>query len=181
MSRILNVILPLCATYIIACDDKEGVDTEGDDTALHESDASLPQSGDWSVLTSGWSNDNCNAEEALTGVALVSFAAVDESSFIMTLFETGEIRIGNSVTCTHTGDDVFACEDLFHDVPIDGMDATVNMVGMPIVTLNSETSAAGQGDLTIDCTGADCSMLAGGMPFTEFPCTTTNNWTAAPE
>ena len=181
MSRLLNVILPLCATHIIACGDKEGVDTEGEDTALHESNALLPQSGDWSILTSGWNNDNCNADEALTGVALVSFAAVDESSFIMTLFEEGEIRIGNSVTCTHAGDDVFACEDLFHDVPIAGMDATVNMVGIPTVTLNSENSAAGQGDLTIDCTGADCSMLVGGMPFTEFPCTTTNNWTAAPE
>jgi hypothetical protein len=168
---------------ITACDGEGAEDTDTD-TDTEESTALqphlLPQSGDWTVLTSGWSNDDCNADEALTDITAVTFSDVMESSFTLTMYE-GDIRLGNSVTCTHTGEDTFACDDFIHEVPIDGIDATVNMVGIPSIVLNSETDAAGQGDLSVDCTGTDCAMIAGGMPFTAFPCTTTNNWTAGPE
>lgn len=181
MSKLLKILMAMSILQVTGCgndklDETGEVSTDGQDT-----EALQPQSGDWTVVTNGWSNDNCNAEEALTDVVLVTFSDVSESSFSLTLYEEGDIRIGNTTTCTHAGNDVFACEDFFNDVPIQGMDATVNMVGIPTITLNSETDAAGQGDLTIDCTGSDCGMLTGGMPFTGFPCTATNNWTAIPE
>jgi hypothetical protein len=168
----------LWVVFLAAC----GTDTvEEVDTDAQEVDTIQPQSGDWTVVTSGWSNDNCNATEALTDVVSVTFSDVVTPSFMLTLYEEGDIRLGNRFKCTHTEDDVFACDDFFNDVPIEGIDATVNMGGIPTVTLNSETDAAGRGDLTIDCTGTDCGLLTGGMPFSAFPCTTTNNWTAVPE
>ena len=166
---------------LLACGSDKGGDTGAEDAGEGETAALQPESGDWDVVTSGWSDDNCNAEAALTDVVTVTFSDVGDSSFAMTLYEAGLTRIGNTTTCTHSGDDVFACEDFFHDVAIDGIDATVNMVGIPAVTINSETDAAGQGDLTLDCTGTDCGMLEGGNPFTSFPCTVTNSWTATPQ
>jgi hypothetical protein len=169
--------MTLCLVHLAGCEAEVAEET---DTDVEEVPALQPQSGDWNVVTSGWSNDKCNAETALTDVESVTFSDVVDSSFTITLYEAGDIRIGSSATCTHSGDGVFPCEDFFNDVPIDGLDATVNMVGIPTVTLSSETEAAGQGDLTLDCTGTDCGMLTGGMPFTGFPCTATNNWTAVP-
>jgi len=174
MFRALKVLMAAGVMSLTACD----TDTkdEVDDT---DAQVSLqPEAGDWTVVTEGWNNDNCNAEEAFTDVVMITFSNVDESSFAVTLFEDGDVRVGNSFTCSHTEDDVFACEDFLNDVEIQGMDATVSIVGIPTVTLNSETDMAGQADATIDCTGAACSQLTGGMPFTGFPCTATYNWTA---
>ena len=174
MLRVLKVLTAVGVVSLTACD----TDTK-DEVGDTDAQVSLqPETGDWTVVTSGWNNDNCNAEEAFTDVVTVTFSNVDETSFTVTLFEEGDVRIGSSFTCTRTEDDVFACEDFLNDVEIQGMNATVNIVGVPTVTLNSETDAAGQGDLNVDCTGSDCSQITGGNPFTGFPCTTTNNWTA---
>jgi hypothetical protein len=180
MSRLLKVMMALGAMQVAACGSDKAGETGAVDEDSEESTSLKPQSGDWTVMTSGWNDDNCNAEEALTDIVTVTFSDIGESSFSLTLYEEGDIRVGNTTTCTHGGDNVFACDDFFHDVAIDGMDATINMVGIPTVTVNSETSTSGQGDLTLDCTGADCGFLTGGMPFTGFPCTATNNWTAVP-
>lgn len=185
MSRTLNVLLALCTLQLLACgadkDEETGAADGTDGTDGAPQPALQPKSGDWDIVTSGWSDDNCNAEAAFTDLVTVTFSEIDAFSFSMTLYEANLTRVGNTITCTHAGDDVFACEDFFNDVAISGIDATVNVVGIPTVTLNSTTSAAGQGDLTVDCTGTDCDMLTGGNPFTGFPCTATNNWTATPQ
>lgn len=173
--------MALCTLPLLACGAEKDDDTGAADGEDGEPAALQPESGDWDVVTSGWSDDNCNAEAAFTDVVTVTFSDVTESSFSLTLYEADLVRVGNTVSCTHGGDGVFACEDFLNDVAISGIDATVNIVGIPTVTLNSETNAAGQGDLTVDCSGPDCGMLTGGNPFTGFPCTATNNWTATPQ
>jgi hypothetical protein len=159
-------------------DDAGGDDAGGDDAG--DASAVQPQSGDWMILTTGWSDDQCNAAAVLSSITSVTFSDVTESTFTLTMYE-GDVRIGNSVSCSHTGDDVFGCDAFYHEiVPFSNLDATFIMDGIPTVTLSSETEAAGKGELTLDCTGTDCSTALSQTGLTSFPCSTTNNWTAVP-
>lgn len=132
------------------------------------------------ILTTGWSDDECNAAAVLTPITSITIADVAESSFTLTMYE-GDLRIGNSVSCVHTSDDVFDCEDFYHEiVPFSSLNATFIMDGIPTVTLSSETEAAGRGELTLDCAGTDCATARSQTGLSGFPCSTTINWTAVP-
>jgi hypothetical protein len=175
MSRIVWLAVGLCGLSVGGCGSTSEDEPE-DDVVV----AVQPQAGDWDIVTTGWTDDDCNAAEALTSPDSVTFSDVSESSFSMTLYE-GDLRIGDRVTCTHAGDDVYECEEFYHSLPFDGMDATVVMVGQPTVTLSSETAASGVGLLSVDCEGTACGMIPMQTPLTGFPCATTTNWTALPQ
>ena len=102
-------------------------------------------------------------------------------TFSVTFFD-GDVRIGESSSvCTHTSNDIYDCEEFIHGFSYDDIDASVSMVGIASITVTSETTISGIGDLTLTCTGSDCSYVAAATNTGELPCGTTTNWTATIE
>ena len=180
MNRLPLFFITLSSFSLVAC----GADTEETTTTTEETtvveQAIQPQSGEWTIVTTGWVDDECNAAKVLSDLTSVTFADVSETSFSLTLFEE-DVRLGDAFTCTHAGGDLFDCTDFYNElVPFPSFDATITVVGIPSVTLTSETDAAGRGEMTVDCTGEDCSTALPMTGLTSFPCETTNLWTAVP-
>ena len=164
---------------LLSCICLAGCDADKGDTAEEEA-LVLPQAGDWTIVTTGYTNDDCNAEGFLVPPDLITFADVASDSFSITYFLENE-RIGDgSSTCTHAGEGVFVCEDLYHSTPFSD-NATVSMVGVSSVTVTSETAATGAGDLVLECTGMGCGQVEGLTNTGSLPCDTTLNWTATAE
>jgi len=167
---------------LVGCGGDSQGDTsgEGEGEGEGESDLVLPQAGDWAVVTTGYTNDDCNAEGFLIPHDTVTFSNVESSSFSITYYLENE-RIGDgSSTCSHLSDDVFECEEVHHSTAFSAS-ATVSMVAVGTVTMTSETSAAGVVDLVLECTGGGCSQVAGMTNTGSLPCDTTLNWTAMAE
>ena len=167
----------LSCVSLVGC----GKDTDGDTAGEGEgqSDLVLPQAGDWTVLTTGFTDDDCGASDWLLPQDSATFSDVDGSSFSMTLYYQNE-RIGEgSVRCSHTSDNSYTCEDMYHSTPWSGT-TTVSMVAKGTVNMISETSVSAAGELVIDCSGNDCNQVASTTATGSFPCNTTLNWTAAP-
>ena len=165
-SRFLTILT--CVSLLGCGDDK--------DTA-EEISVSLPKAGDWTVLTTGYTNDSCNAEGFLTPFDTVTVADVTESSFSITYY-LENVRIGEtSASCTHIADNEFDCTDVDHSTPFSD-NATINMVASGTISVGSDTSISGVGNLVLDCTGMDCGQLAGMTNTGSLPCDTTLNWTA---
>jgi hypothetical protein len=167
----INIALVSCLTIFGCSSNKDsGIDEE----------YILPQAGQWTVETSGWTNDDCNAQENLTGISSIVIADVAESNFSLTFFD-GSVRIGeNSSTCTYSSDDTYTCEDFDHTTSYDDIDATINMIGVSFsLEMTSETTTSGRGDLVLSCSGADCGFVAASTTTGELPCGTTINFTAS--
>ena len=172
MSRLqINLTMISCLT-LFGCNSNK-------DSGMDE-EYTLPQSGQWTVVTSGWTNDDCNAENNLTGISSIVIADVGESNFSLTFYD-GSMRIGeNSSTCTYTSDDVYDCEDFDHTISYNDIDATINMIGVSFsLEMTSETTTTGIGDLVLSCSGADCGFVAASTTTGELPCGTTINFTAS--
>jgi hypothetical protein len=161
--------------------DKDDTGTSGTSTTEEVDEESgggiLPKAGEWPVLTTGWTTDDCNAEDNLTGPTSILFADVDETSFMTTYFdEYGQL--GNTTVCTHDADDLYNCSEFINGFTYTDIDATVSLTGTGTVTMTSEDSASGQGNFVMDCTGADCAFVARATNSGSLPCVTTFNWTA---
>ena len=136
-----------------------------------------PQAGEWTIMTTGWTNDDCNSSENLTVPTSITFADVDSTSFRTTFFENG-VQVGSNSICSHDGDDVYSCEDFTNGFSYTDVDATISMVGVGSITLTSETEASGGADFVMECEGEDCNVIASYTNSGIFPCDTTLNWTA---
>ena len=55
--------------------------------------------------------------------------------------------------------------------------ATINMVASGTISLGSDASISGEGNLLLDCIGIDCDQFVGIANPGSLPCDTTLNWT----
>lgn len=174
MNRILFFIVSLGCLTLAGC-----VGASGEGETAEEDIGIQPQSGDWTILTTGWTNDDCNADENLTDSTSITFSDVDSSSFQVTYFENGvQVGSGNNL-CSHEGDDIYSCEEFTNGFSYTDVDASISMASVSaLITLSSETTASGSADLVMECEGADCSLIASYTTSGVFPCDTTYNWTA---
>jgi len=162
MSRLSIVVTILCSVGLWGCG-AEGAKV-------------LPQSGDWSITSTGFSNDDCNASNFLIPFDEITVSDLEASSFAVTYY-LENVRIGeSSSTCSDVGDDNFDCTEIAHSTPFSDA-ATINMTAIGSLNMTSETSITGSGNLTLDCTGVDCNQLEE-MYTGSLPCDTTLNWTA---
>ena len=162
-------MMALGCAALIGCGDKSSEETD--------EDLILPQAGNWTIVTTGYTNDDCNAAGFLIPPDSIAFADVDTSSFSITYYENNS-RIGEgSSTCAHSSESIYDCEDIIHSTPFSST-ATVSMIGVSSVTMTSETTATGVGDLVLECTGSDCNQVAAMTNTGSLPCDTTLNWTA---
>ena len=164
---------------LLGCLGLAGCDQDKGDTAEEEA-LVLPQAGDWTIVTTGFTNDDCNAEGFLIPPDLITFADVGADSFSITYYLDNE-RIGDgSSSCTHAGENSFDCEDMNHTTMFSDS-ATITMVGGGSVNVTSETEASGAGNLVLDCTGMGCGQVEAMTNTGSIPCDTTINWTATVE
>jgi hypothetical protein len=162
MSR-LSLVVSLFSLGLWGCEEKETI--------------ALPQSGDWTISSTEYTDDDCNAEGFLLPFDEVTISDVETSSFAITYF-LDNVRIGeSSSTCTHVEDDSFDCSAVDHSTPFSET-ATINMTAVGTVAIISESSITGAGDLVLDCAGFDCNQLEGMTNSGSLPCGTTLNWTA---
>ena len=172
MSRFsLLVVLSSCLSLIGCVDEMSG------------SDAGIPiqpQSGEWYVMTTGWNNDDCNADEGLTPPTSIVFEDVEETSFFVTFFENDE-QIGSRSTCHHDIDDFYICDGFTNGFAYIDAGGSVSMSAVATIKMTSETTASGSGDFVLECSGADCAQAALETNTGAFPCGTTLNWTAEAE
>ena len=161
----------------LSCLSLLGCGSAGESDSAVEEEGIQPQAGDWTIITTGWSNDDCNAEENLTSPTSITFADVDSSSFRITYFEEGA-QVGSNSTCAYEGEDVYSCEDYTNGFSYTDVDASISMAGVGSFTLSSETTASGTADFVVECEGADCSLIATNTTSGVFPCGTTFSWTA---
>lgn len=183
MVRFPSATTVLMCLGLVGCwtTSKVEADTAGDSGSEPEETHLQPQAGDWNIVTSGWTDDDCNAAENLQAPTSMSIANVDSSSFSVTIYD-GDIRIGDgSSTCTHTEGNIYNCDELKHGFSYDDIDASISMRGGYTITLTSETALSSRGGLVMECTGADCDTIAGYTNSGSFPCDTTLNLTAEPE
>jgi hypothetical protein len=159
---------------LVGCDSDSIGDTAGE---IETADLVLPEAGDWSILTTGYTDDDCGAAGWLLPHDAVTFSDVEESSFSMTLYLENE-RIGEgSVSCSNTGETTYECEDMNHSTQFSNT-TTISMVGKGTLTMISETSVSGSGALVLECSGNDCNQVAAMTTIGSMPCSTTLNWTA---
>ena len=171
MIRFPYVVTVLSGLMLVGCGDAK------DDTAS-DVDLVLPNAGNWTIITHGWTNDDCNAEEGLMPPSSFTVADVADSSFSVTFYD-GDVRVGDgSTSFTHDSDDSFTALDFTHSLAYTDIDATLSMTGVLTISVTSETEAAGVGALVLDCTGEDCFVLAQQTNSGVIPCDTTSNWTA---
>ena len=136
-----------------------------------------PQSGVWEIMTTGWDNDDCNAEEGLTPPTSIVFDDIEETSFFVTFFENGE-QVGSRASCDHDSDELYSCDGFTYGFSYDDMDATMSMSGLATMNMTSETTVLGSGDFVLECSGADCNEAATWTNSGIFPCGMTLNFTA---
>ncbi len=177
MTRFPLFVATLSCLSLLGCGSTGGSDSAVDSGSGTEDVGIQPQAGDWTVVTTGWSNDDCNAEENLSVPTSITFADVESSSFRVTYFEEG-VQVGSNTTCTYEADDVYRCEDYTNGFSYTGMDANITLSGVGTITLSSETAAAGTADFVMECEGDDCSQVAKGTTSGVIPCGSTFNWTA---
>lgn len=140
-----------------------------------------PQSGEWEVITSGFTEDNCNAEEGLIPPSSMTVSDVMTDSFEVTMYD-GDTRIGEgSSTCIHDAEDVYNCEELTNSFSYTGMDANMTVSGEFDITLTSEYEMSSQAVLTLECSGSDCPQIAVQTNSGSIPCDSTLNLTLASE
>ena len=164
----------LCCTTLVAC----GTDTKGDTAEVN--DLVQPQGGNWNILTTGWTNDDCNATEYLNTPDILTISDVNSPSFGVT-FYVEEVRIADgSSTCTHSSDDTYSCEEFVHTEDWEN-GATTTMTGLFSVNVLSETTVSGSGDLVMNCTGLACTEMATYTNSGSYPCVATINFTAEAE
>jgi len=137
----------------------------------------LPQAGDWAIVTSGWANDDCNAENNLLTPTSIRFADVESTSFRNTYFDS-QGQVGNTILCSHESGDSYLCEGFTNGFSYTDVDASISVTGVGVVLMTSETTASGSGDFVLECSGSDCGQVAGITNSGMFPCGTTLNWTA---
>ena len=171
MFRVSFTLSLLLSTFVLGCGSKDDEDTDLDEVLL------MPQAGEWSIVTTGYTNDDCNADGFLIPFDSITVADVGTTSFSITYYLENE-RIGDSSTnCSHTSEETFDCEELAHSTPWSAT-TTINMTAIGSVNLTSETSISGAGNLVLDCTGNDCDQLKSMTATGNLPCETTLNWTA---
>lgn len=163
MNKVSCCFCLLLSTVIWGCEEKETV--------------VLPQLGDWTISSTGYTNDDCNAEGFLLPFDQITISDLETSSFSITYY-LENVRIGDSNSiCTHVADDSFDCSQVDHSTPF-SESTTINMTAIGSVFVTSETSMTGAGDLVLDCTGLDCNQLEEMTTTGALPCGTTLNWTA---
>ena len=172
MNRISFLVAILCCLALSGCEVE--VNGSGDELPLQ------PQSGEWDIMTTGWDNDDCNADEGLTTPTSVLFDDVEETSFFMTFFENG-VQVGSRSTCSHDSDDLYNCDGFTNGFTYDDIDATISMSGLATMDMTSETTVSGSGDFVLECSGDDCNQAATFTNSGIFPCGTTMNFTAEAE
>ena len=170
----------LLAVATLSCFSLIGCDSDGDTAEPTGAvDLVLPEAGVWSVITTGYTNDDCGAAGFLIPPDSITFSDVGDSYFSITYYLENE-RIGEgSVLCSHLSEDTYDCESMNHSTPFSAS-TTISMVATGTVTMTSETSASGSGDLILECSGSDCDQVASMTTIGSMPCETTLNWTAAP-
>lgn len=177
MIRFPSIVTLFCFLSLTACGTDEKGDTAVEDTTI------LPQSGEWTIVTYGWTDDDCNADANMYPPTSIVFADVGSDSFSTTLYD-GDFRIGNgSSSCSHSGNNIYNCTGFVHEISYQnqGMDVLLTMTGDMSVTMASETEASGKALLNIECTGDDCDEAALTTNTGSLPCLTTANWTAVAE
>ena len=171
MRRFPLFVVVLTCLSLVGCGPEEEVDPVEEDEGIQ------PQAGDWTLVATGWTNDDCNAEENLTGPTSIVVADVEDSSFRVTYFEDG-VQVGSNTVCTYDGDDIYDCDDYTNGFSYDDVDASISMTAVGTITVPSETTASGVGDFVLECEGDDCNVVAAQTTSGVFPCSTTFNWSA---
>jgi hypothetical protein len=178
---------PLAATVfsclgLVGCWTASKLESDtGDSETEIEEEHLQPQAGEWNVVTSGWTDDDCNATENLQPPSSMTIADVVPSSFSVTIYD-GDVRIGErSSTCTHAEGNIYNCDELEHGFTYDDVDASMSMRGAYAITLTSETALSSRGGLVMECSGSDCDSIADYTSSGSFPCDTTLNLTAEAE
>jgi hypothetical protein len=157
-----------------------GAASEDDSSVLQDSPVQ-PESGEWEVVTSGWTDDDCNAAEGLNPPSSMTVSDVMPDSFEVTLYD-GDTRIGEgSSTCIHDADDVYNCEELINSFSYPGMNVNMTVSGGIDATLTSEYEMSVKSVLTLECTGSDCPQVAMQTNSGSIPCDSTINLTLASE
>ena len=168
MSHISFLFTAVSIATLVGC----GAASEDDSSVLPDPPVQ-PQSGEWTVITSGFTEDNCNAEEGLIPPSSMTVSDVMTDSFEVTMYD-GDTRIGEgSSTCTHDVDDAFICEEIINSFSYTGMDANMTVSGGFDVTLTSEYEMSGKAILTLECSGSDCPQIAMQTNSGSLPCDST--------
>ena len=170
MSRCSGLVVVLSCSFLFGC-------APSDDPGPEE-ERSEATSGNWTIVASGWSDDDCNAENGLVSPTSITVADVESSSFSVTYYNGDERLGGGSLLCSHADDDVYDCEDYLDGFDYGVLDASVSITGAASITLTSETTATAVGDFVAECEGSDCGTAAMDTNSGEFPCNSTMNWTA---
>jgi len=135
-------------------------------------------SGEWTIVASGWSDDDCNATEGLAVPTSLTMADVEDSSFSITYYD-GDVRLGQgALACSHVGADVYDCEDYLDGFDWVGLDASISITGTASITLTSETTATAVGVFSMECDGTDCGTVAAQTNSGEIPCDSIMNFSA---
>ena len=164
-----------CILSVVGCG--ESVESP-DPTPVPQDTGIQPQVGDWPVITTGWTDDECNGEEGLAVPTSVTFSNADSNSFSITFFN-GDVRVGeSSLRCTYESNDKYTCSNFTNSFSYPGFDGLISIVGPGSVTVTSETTASGKGQFVLECEGSDCDQIATQSNSGRFPCNTTLNWTA---
>ena len=175
MKRLSLFISIFCILSVVGCG--ESVDSPNPNPVPQDTGIQ-PQVGDWPVITTGWTDDECNAAEGLSVPTSVTISNADSSSFSITFFD-GDTRIGDgSLRCTYDRNDVYNCTNFTNSFSYPFTDALISIVGPGSVTVTSETAASGKGQFVLECEGSDCDQIATQSNSGRFPCNTTLNWTA---
>ena len=177
MTRISFFSAVIGLISLVGCDSSDKEDTGEDSISIDVEQGILPQYGEWPIVTTGWSTDDCNGEESLIPPTSILFAEVDSTSFMTTYFDDSG-QVGSTMVCSYDADDTYSCEGFVNGFSYTGIDATISLTGSGPLSLASETEASGSGNFTMECEGADCSQVATYTNSGSFPCITTLNWTA---
>ena len=182
MIRFPLAVTVLSCLGLMGCWTASKFESDTGDSETEAEEAHLqPQAGEWSVVTTGWADDDCNATENLQAPSSMTIADVEPSSFSVTIYDGG-VRIGDrSSTCTHAEGNIYNCDELEHGFDYDDVDATMSMDVTFAITLTSETTLSSIGGLVMECSGSDCDTIAGYTNSGSFPCDTTLNLTAEAE
>jgi hypothetical protein len=162
MNRVSLFITALSCLTLLGCGNTE----DPEDVLIQ------PQSGDWTIVTTGWTNDDCNEEENSGVPNTLTMSDVDSPTFSMTFYQN-EVRLadGNS-SCTHSNGETYSCDEFVH-TQSDADGTIVTMTGEWTVDVTSETTVSASTDLVLDCDGSDCARLATYTNSGSHPCGTT--------
>lgn len=131
-----------------------------------------PMTGTW-VFVNGEVITNTCADEAEPGSGDFTLLNNGDGTFTIDPEDGSEAFL-----CTLDGADFTCPKRLQETVPVDGVDATIQIRVSAIGTLSSPRAAKGQQDAVVECTGSACGTVAS-LAGVTFPCEVSANYTAS--